>query len=73
MDVQPDSDQPIEVIFDDVKLLLVSCFPRRMTKNLNFSPSLVISPKIDGFSLFSEFVFDLKLKILSSFGEKPRL
>ena len=31
-DVQPDSDQLIEVIFDDVKLLLVSCYPKRMSK-----------------------------------------
>ena len=31
-DVQPDSDQLIEVIFDDVKLLLVSYFPKRMSK-----------------------------------------
>ena len=36
-DVQPDSDQLIEVIFDDVKLLLVSYFPKLMSKDLNFS------------------------------------
>ena len=32
VDAQPDFDQLIEVIFDGVKLLLVLCYPKRMSK-----------------------------------------
>ena len=120
-DVQPDSDQLIEVIFDDVKLLLVSYFPKRMSKmkflvknnqfsrkypvfsknirfypiNIQFSQKHLVPPQNypvqpqniqfhpENIQFFAKnrwflYVFricfcDLELKILNSFGKKPRL